>query len=88
MHWTAHAGTPLQGVLTIPGDKSVSHRSVMFAALADGISTIDGFLEGEDTRATAAIFERLGVRNRTQASVVLRELELSDPSRLVPPMES
>ena len=36
----------------------------------------------------SAIFERLGVRNRTQASVVLRELELSDPSRLVPPMES
>ncbi|HQY48883.1 MAG TPA: 3-phosphoshikimate 1-carboxyvinyltransferase [Thermomonas sp.] len=65
MHWTAHAGTPLQGVLTIPGDKSVSHRSVMFAALADGISTIDGFLEGEDTRATAAIFERLGVRIET-----------------------
>jgi len=52
-------------VLTIPGDKSVSHRSVMFAALADGISTIDGFLEGEDTRATAAIFERLGVRIET-----------------------
>lgn len=65
MHWTAHAGTPLQGVLTIPGDKSVSHRSVMFAALADGTSTIDGFLEGEDTRATAAIFERLGVRIET-----------------------
>ena len=65
MHWTAHAGTPLQGVLTIPGDKSVSHRSVMFAALADGTSTIDGFLEGEDTRATAAIFECLGVRIET-----------------------
>ena len=65
LNWTAHAGAPLQGVLTIPGDKSVSHRSVMFAALADGTSTIDGFLEGEDTRATAAIFERLGVRIET-----------------------
>jgi 3-phosphoshikimate 1-carboxyvinyltransferase len=65
LHWTAHAGAPLQGVLTIPGDKSVSHRSVMFAALADGTSTIDGFLEGDDTRATAAIFERLGVRIET-----------------------
>src|SRR5690606_15478140 len=51
--------------LEIPGDKSVSHRAVMFAALADGTSTIDGFLEGEDTRSTAAIFERLGVRIET-----------------------
>lgn len=60
--WIASAGGPLHGTLAIPGDKSVSHRSVMFAALADGVSTIDGFLEGEDTRATAAIFSRLGVR--------------------------
>ena len=60
--WIASAGGPLHGTLEIPGDKSVSHRSVMFAALADGVSTIDGFLEGEDTRATAAIFRQLGVR--------------------------
>ena len=65
MNWRAHAGTALQGALTIPGDKSVSHRSVMFAALADGTSTIDGFLEGDDTRATAAIFEQLGVKIET-----------------------
>jgi 3-phosphoshikimate 1-carboxyvinyltransferase len=46
----------------VPGDKSVSHRAVMLAALADGVSSIEGFLEGEDTRATAAIFLQLGVR--------------------------
>ncbi|PZQ23196.1 MAG: 3-phosphoshikimate 1-carboxyvinyltransferase, partial [Stenotrophomonas acidaminiphila] len=63
--WIASAGQPLRGTLDIPGDKSVSHRAVMFAALADGTSTIDGFLEGEDTRATAAIFSRLGVRIET-----------------------
>ena len=63
--WVARAGAPLRGTLAIPGDKSISHRAVMFAALADGISTIDGFLEGEDTRATAAIFARLGVRVNT-----------------------
>lgn len=63
--WIATAGRPLRGTLDIPGDKSVSHRAVMFAALADGTSTIDGFLEGEDTRATAAIFARLGVRIQT-----------------------
>jgi len=63
--WTATAGGPLHGTFDIPGDKSVSHRAVMFASLADGTSTIDGFLEGEDTRATAAIFARLGVRIET-----------------------
>src|SRR5690606_24917244 len=67
-HWVATAGQPLRGTLQIPGDKSVSHRAVMFAALADGTSTIDGFLEGEDTRATAAIFERLGVRIETPSA--------------------
>jgi 3-phosphoshikimate 1-carboxyvinyltransferase len=64
-YWIARKGQPLQGSLTIPGDKSVSHRAVMFAALADGVSHIDGFLEGEDTRATAAIFSQLGVRIET-----------------------
>ena len=67
-HWIAGAGHPLRGTLAIPGDKSVSHRAVMFAALADGVSTIDGFLEGEDTRATAAIFARMGVRIETPSA--------------------
>ncbi len=64
-NWIASPGAALRGELTIPGDKSVSHRAVMFAALADGVSRIDGFLEGEDTRATAAIFQTLGVRMET-----------------------
>ncbi len=67
-HWIARKGQPLQGSLTIPGDKSVSHRSVMFAALADGTSNIEGFLEGEDTRATARIFSQLGVRIETPSA--------------------
>ena len=67
-HWIARKGQPLQGSLTIPGDKSVSHRSVMFAALADGTSHIEGFLEGEDTRATARIFSQLGVRIETPSA--------------------
>ena len=64
-YWIVSSGKALQGDVAIPGDKSVSHRAVMFAALADGVSTIDGFLEGEDTRATAAIFSRMGVRIET-----------------------
>jgi 3-phosphoshikimate 1-carboxyvinyltransferase len=61
-NWTVSPGQALRGEIGIPGDKSVSHRAVMFAALADGTSRIDGFLEGEDTRATATIFSQLGVR--------------------------
>jgi 3-phosphoshikimate 1-carboxyvinyltransferase len=60
--WIASPHGPIRGTLDVPGDKSVSHRAIMLAAVADGTSRIDGFLEGEDTRATAAIFERMGVR--------------------------
>lgn len=60
--WIASPGGPLSGELRVPGDKSVSHRAVMMGALAEGTTSIDGFLEGEDTRATARVFEQLGVR--------------------------
>ncbi len=51
----------LHGVLQVPGDKSMSHRSVMMAAIADGITEISGFLPGEDCLATARMFESMGV---------------------------
>ncbi|SEV99679.1 3-phosphoshikimate 1-carboxyvinyltransferase [Luteibacter sp. 329MFSha] len=60
-------GTELLGEVVVPGDKSVSHRALMFGAIAEGVSHIRGFLEGEDTRATAAILGRLGVRFETPA---------------------
>jgi 3-phosphoshikimate 1-carboxyvinyltransferase len=60
--WVARRGSALRGEVTVPGDKSVSHRAVMLAALAEGSSSIEGFLEGEDTRATAAAFAAMGVR--------------------------
>ena len=60
--WIVGAGAPLQGRIRVPGDKSVSHRAIMLASLAEGASRIDGFLEGEDTRATAAVFQQLGVK--------------------------
>ena len=60
--WVASRGTPLRGDIVVPGDKSVSHRAIMLGAIAEGTTRIEGFLEGEDTRATAAIFARLGVR--------------------------
>ncbi|HEY5789309.1 MAG TPA: 3-phosphoshikimate 1-carboxyvinyltransferase [Gammaproteobacteria bacterium] len=55
-------GGALQGALRVPGDKSISHRSIMLGALADGVTGIDGFLEGADALATLAAFEALGIR--------------------------
>ncbi|HET7065264.1 MAG TPA: 3-phosphoshikimate 1-carboxyvinyltransferase [Rudaea sp.] len=60
--WTSAPSGPVRGELRVPGDKSISHRAVMFASLADGVSRITGFLEGEDTRATARAFVEMGVR--------------------------
>jgi len=63
--WVASQSGPLRAEITVPGDKSVSHRAVMLAAIADGTSRVSGFLEGEDTRATARILGQLGVRIET-----------------------
>ncbi|UHQ21264.1 3-phosphoshikimate 1-carboxyvinyltransferase [Lysobacter sp. 5GHs7-4] len=66
--WIAASGAPLRGSVRVPGDKSVSHRAVMLGALAEGVTRVTGFLEGEDTRATARVFERLGVRIETPSA--------------------
>jgi 3-phosphoshikimate 1-carboxyvinyltransferase len=58
---TAAPHGPLVGTAALPGDKSISHRALMFAGLARGTSRITGLLEGEDVLATAAALRRLGV---------------------------
>jgi len=68
LDWIASPAYGLHGELVMPGDKSVSHRAVMLSALADGASRVTGFLEGEDTRATARIFGQMGVRIDTPSS--------------------
>ncbi len=50
-----------QGKFSIPGDKSVSHRSIMFGAIAEGTTQVTGFLEGEDALATLQAFRAMGV---------------------------
>lgn len=60
-HFQVAAASALHGVLRVPGDKSISHRSVMLSALADGQSTIQGFLPGEDNRNTLQAFKAMGV---------------------------
>ncbi|KZE66082.1 3-phosphoshikimate 1-carboxyvinyltransferase [Fictibacillus phosphorivorans] len=51
----------LNGTITVPGDKSISHRAVMFGSIADGQTTINGFLTGEDCLSTISCFKKLGV---------------------------
>jgi 3-phosphoshikimate 1-carboxyvinyltransferase len=57
---TLFATGPLCGTVTVPGDKSISHRALMFASLAVGESRIMGLLEGEDVLATAAAMRAMG----------------------------
>ena len=59
---TQAAIAPLKGNLRVPGDKSISHRAVMFSSLANGVSNITGLLEGEDVLATLAAFRLMGVK--------------------------
>ncbi len=55
-------GGNLRGRLRVPGDKSISHRAVILGSLAQGVSQINGLLEGEDVLATVAAFRAMGVR--------------------------
>ncbi len=59
---TAHPAAALSGTVRVPGDKSISHRALMFAALAIGETRIEGLLEGEDVLRTAAAMRALGAR--------------------------
>ena len=54
------AAAPLAGRISVPGDKSISHRALMFGALAVGETRITGLLEGEDVLRTAAAMRALG----------------------------
>ena len=54
-------GGSLQGRALVPGDKSISHRAIMLGALADGVTEIDGFLEGADALGTLHAFRAMGV---------------------------
>lgn len=60
--WLGSRAAPLQGEISVPGDKSISHRAMMLGAIAEGRTRVSGFLEGEDTRASEAILRKLGVR--------------------------
>ncbi len=57
----ASPGGSLSGQIRVPGDKSISHRSIMLGSLAEGVTEVEGFLEGEDALATIQAFRDMGV---------------------------
>ena len=62
---------PLRGEVTIPGDKSISHRSVMFGSIAKGTTEITGFLQGADCLSTISCFRKMGVEIENHGDQVL-----------------
>lgn len=60
-HWQVQQGGALQGSLVVPGDKSISHRSLMLGALASGRTEVTGFLASEDCLATLKALRAMGV---------------------------
>lgn len=68
---TEPAASSLQGELTPPGDKSISHRALIMSCLAEGQSTVEGLLVSEDVLATASACRQLGMTMRKEGGVLL-----------------
>ena len=62
---------PLQGELTPPGDKSISHRALIFGCLAEGETRVEGLLQSEDVNATAAACRQLGMQMRNEGGALV-----------------
>lgn len=79
--------TNLRGTLTVPGDKSISHRAVMFGSLARGTTRISHFLEGADCLSTISCFRKMGIeidRNKDEILVHGRGLHgLTAPTEIL-----
>lgn len=75
---------PLKGVITVPGDKSISHRAVMFGALAQGTTEVTHFLQGADCLSTIRCFRQMGIditNDSRDSSVIIRGKGLHGLSR-------
>ena len=66
----AYSG-PLRGEISVPGDKSISHRAVMFGALAKGTTEVTHFLQGADCLSTIDCFRRMGIDIENTPSRIL-----------------
>jgi len=81
---TVAPGGAFGGTITVPGDKSISHRALLFGALAEGKTEISNFLDSGDTRATAACLRAMGVMIDDGETVIVHGVGLHG---LRPPAE-
>lgn len=68
--YTVQSAKGVRGEITVPGDKSISHRSIMFGSLATGVTRVTGFLRGEDALATLEAFRAMGVEIEDDGATV------------------
>ena len=88
MQFKIQRGNGLKGEIIIPGDKSISHRAIMLASLADGKSEISGFLEGEDCLATIEVFQKLGISiSRQKGKIIVEGKGLEGLERSLSPLD-
>ena len=66
-----HKSKPLKGHITIPGDKSISHRAVMFGGISKGTTEITGFLQGDDCLSTISCFREMGINIENNGNRVI-----------------
>ncbi|MFS3913809.1 3-phosphoshikimate 1-carboxyvinyltransferase [Bacillus australimaris] len=82
-----HKNAPMNGEIHIPGDKSISHRSVMFGAIADGTTVVKNFLPGADCLSTIDCFRKMGVEIEQKGTDVVIHgkglKELKEPSDIL-----
>ena len=69
-NYTLKPAVAVRGEITVPGDKSISHRSIMLGSIAKGITTVAGFLRGEDNMATLHAMRAMGVKIEDDGSVL------------------
>jgi 3-phosphoshikimate 1-carboxyvinyltransferase len=80
-------GSYLNGTIQVPGDKSISHRAIMFGAIANGKTTVEHFLPGEDCLSTISCFQKMGIDVRREGEHVTVEgagwKGLKEPSEIL-----
>lgn len=89
VHYVVQPGGKLTGDAVVPGDKSISHRSIMLGALADGTTHISGFLEGADSIATLNAFKAMGVdiQGPDNGKVVVKGVGIDGLKKPVAPLD-
>jgi 3-phosphoshikimate 1-carboxyvinyltransferase len=89
IEFQAQPGGALSGRLRVPGDKSISHRAIMLGSIAEGVTEVSGFLEGEDSLATLQAFRAMGVtiEGPDQGRVVIHGAGMHGLRQAVKPLD-